>query len=292
MLLHQLNVFITVAEKKSFSRAAEAVYLSQSTISSHINNLEKHFGKKLFDRLGKEIVLTPAGEKLYPLAKEILALQVKAARVLMDTAWNMQGHLQIVASTAPAEYIAPKLIARFSQKYPDVFFTLDSLDSKQVAEKLVKGEADLGILGHQYFPDKLKFIPLTQEKLVLIAPPSFHFNGKLSIHDFTGYPFLFRKLGSGTQATVENLLHKAKVDISKLNVIGYFDSVQIVKQCVKEEMGLSIISEIAASDYVQYQLIQACELDEFTEKRTFYLAYNAARTLSPLVNEFVTTLPL
>lgn len=202
----------------------------------------------------------------------------------------MEGHLKIIASSVPAQYIAPQLLYRFSRKYLGIRFTLDSLDSRQVAEKLVKGEVDLGILGYQYFPDKLKFIPLTEEKLVLITPTSFSFNGKLSIHDITHCPFLFRTLGSGTQATVEKILRQAKIDISKLNVVGYFNNVQVIKQFVKEGMGVSIISQIAASDYVQNQLIQAYELEEFTGTRTFFLAYNTARTLSPLANEFIMTL--
>lgn len=287
MLLHQLKAFTKVAEKKSFSKAAEALYLSQSTISTHISNLEAYYEQKLFDRLGKEIVLTHSGEKLYPLAKEILTLQDKAIWNLKDNMEKIEGRLKIAASTVPAQYIAPKLLSQFSHKYPGIKFTLDLLDSIHAAEKLAKGEADLGILGYQYFPNKLHFLPIIEEKLVVITPPSFHFPNTLSINEITTYPFLFRKHGSGTQAVLENILQNSGVDLLKLNVIGYFDSVQMVKQCVKEGMGISIISEIAAADYVQQKWINAYELQELTEKRTFYLAYNKARTLSPLVKEFI-----
>lgn len=287
MLLHQLKAFTKVAEKKSFSKAAEALYLSQSTISTHISNLEAYYEQKLFDRLGKEIVLTHSGEKLYPLAKEILTLQDNAIWNLKDNMEKIEGQLKIAASTVPAQYIAPKLLSQFSHKYPGIKFTLDLLDSIHAAEKLAKGEADLGILGYQYFPNKLHFLPIIEEKLVLITPPGFHFPNTLSINEITTYPFLFRKHGSGTQAALENILQNSGVDLLKLNVIGYFDSVQMVKQCVKEGMGISIISEIAAADYVQQEWINAYELQELTEKRTFYLAYNKARTLSPLVKEFI-----
>lgn len=287
MLLHQLEAFTNVAEKKSFSKAAEALYLSQSTVSTHISNLEAYYGHKLFDRLGKEIVLTNAGEKLYPLAKEILVLQDKALWVLKDNPDKIEGQLKIAASTVPAQYIVPKLIAGFSQKYPGIKFALDLLDSIHVAEKLAKGEADIGIIGYQYLPDKLNFSPLIEEKLVVITPPHCHFPKTLSIKEIATYPFLFRKHGSGTQATLEKILQEHKVDLTKLQVIGYFDSVQVVKQCVKEGMGISIISEIAAADYVEQKWINAYELDEISEKRPFYLAYNKARILSPLVKEFL-----
>lgn len=287
MLLHQLHVFTRVAEEKNFSRAAESIYLSQSTVSTHINSLEKYFGQKLFDRLGKEVILTYSGEKLYPWAKKMLVLKEKALWDLKDCSGIIEGHIKIAASTVPAQYIVPKLVSRFSQKYPNIKFSLDSLDSKHVAEMLVKGDADLGILGNRYFSEKLNFIPIMEEKLVVITPTSFSFSKSLSVKELTAYPVLFRKSGSGTQAILEKILQKANIDIAKLNVIGYFDSVQVLKQCVKEGMGISIISEIAASDDVRHNLINAYELNEFTEKRKFYIAYNTERTISPLVKEFI-----
>jgi len=287
MLLHQLYVFTKVAEEKSFSRAAESIYLSQSTVSTHINHLEKYFGQRLFDRLGKEVVLTYSGERLYPWAKQMLVLKEKAVWDLKDFPQRMEGHLKIAASTVPAQYIAPKLISEFSEKYPSVKFSLNALDSKQVAESLLKGDVDLGILGHQYYPDKLDFIPVMEENLVLITPTSLSFSSNACIRDFVTYPFLFRKYGSGTQATIESILQKANVDLTRLNVIGYFDSVQVLIQCVKEGMGISIVSEIAAADYIHHNWIKACTLDELTEKRTFYLAYHKEKTRSPLVNAFI-----
>lgn len=287
LLLHRLYVFTKVAEEKSFSRAAESIYLSQSTVSTHINNLEEYFGQKLFDRLGKEVVLTYYGEKLYPWAREMLVLKEKALWDLKDCMGELEGHIKIAASSVPAQYIAPKIISRFSKKYNGIRISLDLLDSKHVAERLAKGDADIGILGHQYFHEKLKFIPIMEEKLVLVTPTSYHFSSTVSISEVVTYPFLFRKYGSGTQAALEKILKKAKVDINKLNVIGYFDSVQVLLQCVKEGMGISIISEIASSDYINHNLVNAYDLNEFIEKRTFYIAYNKERTQSPIVNEFI-----
>lgn len=287
MLMHQLHVFTRVVEEKSFSKAAESIYLSQSTVSTHINNLEKYLGQKLFDRLGKEVVLTYSGEKLYIWAKEILSLKEKALWDLKDCMGRIEGHLKIAASTVPAQYIVPKLISQFSEKYPGIKFTLDSLDSKHVAERLIDGEADVGILGYQYFPDRLKFIPLLEEKLVVVTPANLHFPSSITIKEFAAYPFLFRKHGSGTQASLEKILQRGNIDITKMNVIGYFDSVQVLKQCVREGLGISVISEIAAADYVQQSFINAYEINELVEKRTFYLAYNNERTISPLVKEFI-----
>ncbi|HHZ17238.1 MAG TPA: selenium metabolism-associated LysR family transcriptional regulator [Peptococcaceae bacterium] len=287
MLLHQLLAFTKVAELKSFSKAAENLYLSQSTISTHISNLEAYFEQKLFDRLGKEVVLTSAGETLYPIAKEILTLQDKAHWELKKSKNKIDGELKIAASTVPAQYIAPKILAQFAQQYPWVKVNLALNDSYHVAERLGKGDADVGILGYQYLAEKLDYLPLLEEKLVLITPPSFDLPAPVSIKEIARYPLLFRKRGSGTQATLERILLDAQIDLSQLNVIGYFDNVQVIKQCVKEGLGFSVISEVAATDYVQQKWINAYELIELSEKRTFYLAFNKSRTLSPLVQEFI-----
>ncbi len=286
MILHQLMIFTRVAEEKNFTRAAESVYLSQSTISTHISNLEKQVGHKLFDRIGKEAVMTRFGEKLYPYAKEMLALQEKALWELKEIQ-EVDAVLKIAASTVPAQYIVPELISQLSGKYHGMKFTVDSSDSRGVSEMLIKGEADIGILGNQYISDKLDYIPIYDEKLILAVPPDYDLPSTLSIKEITKFPFLFRKTGSGTQEVIAKTLHKAHLDISKLKVVGYFDSVQTIKQCIKEGLGVSIISELAVTDYVRQNLIKSIDIKEFTDKRTFYLAYNKGRTLSPLVTEFI-----
>lgn len=287
ILFHQLYVFTKVVEEKSFSKAAKSIYLSQSTVSTHISNLEKHFGQKLFDRFGKEIALSSFGEKLYPWGREILLLRERALFDLLDYNVRIEGHIKLAASTVPANYMVPRLISKFSIKYPDIRFTLDMLSSYQAAEMLAKGKADVAFLGFRHYASKLKYIPIMEEKLVIITPSNMNLAVEVSIKELIEYPFLFRKYGSGTQDVLEKMLRKANVDINKLKVIGNFDSVQVLKQCVKEGMGISIISEIAASDYVSSKFINAYELKEIPEKRTFYIAYSEEKTMSPFLDLFI-----
>lgn len=287
VLLHQLEVFFQVAEKSSFSKAAESLFLSQSTISTHISNLEKHFGQRLFDRLGKEVVLTPFGEKLYPWAMEMLVLRDKALWEMKDWTGKVDGHLSIAASTVPAQYAIPFLMAKFTKKYAGIQFVLEQSGSEKVAEKLVKGEAEIGMLGEMYYLEQLRFIPFAEEEFVLITPNDLQLKNKVSLSDLVDYPFLFRKSGSGTQANLEKMLNTTGVTLAKLNVVGHFDSLEALKHCVKEGIGISIISKIAALDYVRSNLINAYELAELPEKRILYFAYHQKRTLSPLAEAFI-----
>jgi len=287
ILLHQLEVFIQVAEKSSFSKASVNLFLSQSTVSTHISNLEKQFGQKLFDRLGKEVVLTPFGEKLYPWAKEMLVLKNKTLWEMKNWTGKIDGHITIAASTVPAQYAIPYLISKFINKYSGIQFVLEQSGSEKVAEKLVRGEAEIGMLGEQYYLEHLQFIPFAKEKFVVITPTNLQLKNKISICDLVDYPFLFRKSDSGTQANLEKMLNITGVALSKIKVVGYFDSLEALKHSVKEGIGISIISEIAAVDYVKNKLINAYELTELTEKRVFYFAHHKKRTLSPLAEAFM-----
>ncbi|RNC29383.1 MAG: HTH-type transcriptional activator CmpR [Candidatus Dichloromethanomonas elyunquensis] len=287
MLLHQLEVFTRVAERTSFSKAADSLFLSQSTVSSHISNLEKHLGQRLFDRLGKEVILTPFGQKLYPWAREILLLKDRALWEMKDWTGKIDGHLSIAASTVPAQYAIPFFISNFREKYKGIKFMLEQSGSEKVAEKLIKGEAEIGILGKQYNQEQLTYIPFAEEKFVLITPASLHLRHKPSLSDLVGYPFLFRKSDSGTQAILEQMLSISGVTLSELEVIGYFDSLESLKESVKEGIGISIISAIAAVDSIKNKMVNAYELDELPEKRMFYFAHHKKRTISPLAETFI-----
>ncbi|TBL76325.1 selenium metabolism-associated LysR family transcriptional regulator [Paenibacillus thalictri] len=287
MLLHQLEVFTHVAERCNFSKAAEALFLSQSTVSSHIKNLEAHFGQKLFDRLGKEVVLTPFGKKLYPWAREMLMLKDKVLWEIKDWTGKVDGILSIIASAVPAQYAIPFLLSQFLKKYNGVKFSLEQGGSETVAEKLLKGEAEIGLLGEQYHQDQLTFIPFVEEKLVLITPLDLELHNGISISEIVKYPFLFRKSNSGTQAHVEKMLSMAGIKLSQLQVAGYFGNMEALKASVREGIGISIISSIAVLDWVNNKYIHAYELAELPEKRMFYFAHHKQRTLSPLAEAFI-----
>lgn len=287
MLLHQLEIFKQVAEKSSFSKAAQALFLSQSTVSTHISNLEKYFGQKLFDRLGKEIVMTPFGAKLYPWALEILNLKDRALWEMKDGSQTIDGHLQIASSSVPARYILPLLLSKFLEKYNGIRFVLEQSGSESVAEKLVNGDAEIGMLGKQYNEDHLDFIPYIEEKLVLITPSHLHLSPKVSLTELKDLPFIFREPDSGTQANLVRMLTDSGFALSHLKTIGYFNNLEALKEGVKDGIGLAIISEIAASDYVNSHQINAYDVVELPEKRTIYFAHHKKRTLSPRAKAFI-----
>ena len=124
MDIHRLEVFCKLVELKSFTKAAEAVFLSQPTVSEHIRSLESELQEKLIDRLGREALPTQAGKIVYKYAQKIIQLRNEAVQAIENYKGNLAGHLYIGASTIPGTYILPEIIGLFKAQYPAIQVTL------------------------------------------------------------------------------------------------------------------------------------------------------------------------
>ena len=147
MQLKQLEVFVQVARLKSFSKAADALYLTQPTISAHISALEGELGSKLVVRSTKEIQLTATGNILYGYANQILGLCERAEQEVKTASSDIQGALSIAASTVPSQYLLPRILPHLRKRYPKVFFQVFQGDSSQVAQRIFENGAEMGIIG-------------------------------------------------------------------------------------------------------------------------------------------------
>jgi DNA-binding transcriptional LysR family regulator len=287
MDLHQLFVFTKVVEHKSFSKAAEAIFLSQSTVSSHIQALEKTMNMKLFDRIGREIILTPYGSRLYQWALKLLLLKDEAMLDLKEGMNELRGTIRIAASSVPGQFMLPKMINHFVKQYPNAVFHIEQSSSKVVMDKVLNGAVDVGLLGEKFENDKLCSIPLIKEKLVLITSNTVVINEPVTIQELLKYPFIMRNSGSGTNAILEQFLKKNNVSKEQMKIIAYTESGQNLIQFVMEDIGIAVISEIAAKEYEKKQLLRMHEIDGFEEERYFYLAYNKNKTQSMLSRLFI-----
>ena len=287
MDLHQLYVFTKVVEHKSFSKAAEEIFLSQSTVSSHIQALEKMLEVSLFDRVGRESVLTPHGERLYEWALKMLLLKDQALLDIKQGMTSIRGVIRMAVSSVPGPFLVPNMVSKFRAEYPNVTFHLNQAPSKIVAEKVLNGSVDFGILGEKYEHDKLRYIPLLKEKLVLITPTQFELSGSVTFKDMMNYPFVMRNADSGTNAILERLLKKHSISKDQLNIIAYTDCSQSLIQFVMQGIGISIISEIAAREYSKNNMVNMHNINDFNDERYFYLVYNINKTQSMISKLFI-----
>jgi DNA-binding transcriptional LysR family regulator len=288
MDLRQLEIFVKVAELKSFSKAADALFLTQPTVSEHIRTLEQELGVRLLDRLGRGAEATRAGQLLVSHATRILQLQREARQAMDQFQGKLVGELAVGASTIPGEYVLPPLLGRFKEKFPDISVTLLIGDSRQVAEWIGEGKVELGVVGGRLGHRGVEYRELMPDEMVLVvsAAHPWHGRGQVEIAELAGQPLLLRERGSGTRAALEASLSEAGLDLSSFRVVGEMGSTQAIKQAVKAGVGVSILSRRAIEDECRSGLMWALTVRGLHIPRSFYVATHRDRSRSPLADAF------
>lgn len=290
MDFRQLETFIEVANSKSFSRAAEKLYITQPTVTNHIQNLEKELGTLLINRSGKNISLTEAGSLLYKYAINIINSCEMAKFDLAVHKGRIQGHLNIFSSSVPRKYILPTIISDFSNNYPEVSFTLSQKDSKNVVNSILDGDTDFGIVGAKYPYNSLNYIDLMEDQLMLITPNTNLYSkpnySSLKLDTILKEKFIFREEGSGTRSLLENKLMSKGIDTNKLTILAYIEDTETIKELVSLGLGISFISKKAVKDDVELGKYKVYYIDKLDLNRKFYFVYHNKRQLSPLNETF------
>ncbi|MDH4333589.1 MAG: LysR family transcriptional regulator, partial [Desulfobulbaceae bacterium] len=164
MDLHRLEVFCKVVELKSFTKAAEAIFLSQPTVSEHIRSLEEMLEERLVDRLGREVLPTQAGQLLYKYARKLLRLQQETIQAMADYRGVLAGHLSLGASTIPGAYILPQRIGAFKRLHPAIQLTLSIGNSRTVADGVLAGDTEFGVVGARWSDPSLEWLEILEDE--------------------------------------------------------------------------------------------------------------------------------
>lgn len=283
----QIEAFVNVIKYKSFSKAADALFLTQPTISAHINSLEKELNVLLFNRKVKQVELTREGKKLYKYATDMINTREQAINSLRSYGNSMEGVLEIQASSIPGEYILPDLICEFSVKYPKVRYFLEQSYSKQVVDNLLRGKGEVGFVGNKR--DKsLEYTFLAADKTVIITPRTEKFcalREDVDFETFINEPFVQREPGSATLNAFESELHKMSPS-SRIKVIAKMDSMEAIKQAVAAGLGISAISEIAAEEKECQEKFCVFKPNNLHIRREFYMVCNNKISMSPIAAAF------
>ncbi|EEG78534.1 selenium metabolism-associated LysR family transcriptional regulator [Dethiobacter alkaliphilus] len=285
MEFYQLEAFVSVAAERSFSRAAEQLYLSQPTVSAHIKSLEKELGTSLFDRGKTELKLTGAGSVLYRFAREMLALRLSAVDSIRDSSEIGEEALTVAASSVPCQYLLPRAIAAFKELHNRVNIKLTQKNSKETCEDVFNYHVPVGVVGEKIKRPHLEFAPLLEDELVVAVPHKQHYSELLakesvSLNDLSGHKMLLREPGSGTRSHFESELVKANASTEMFQVT-IFDNQETIKQAVRQGLGLTVISRYVVSDYLQFGILATRSITDLNLKRSFYLVSHSKRILSP-----------
>ena len=283
MDLWQLKIFCQVVELNSFSRAAETVHLSQPTVSSHIKDLEDHFGCRLIDRLPKQAVATPAGELLYDYARKILAMGDEAEAALAEFNGTIKGRLSVGGSTIPGGYLLPRIIGEFTRRYPDVFLSLVVKDTQQIIGEILSGHLELAVVGARSADPIIRQEQLIKDELRLIVPADHRWaaNKSVSLKLLSTGSFIIRERGSGTLTSIQMSLARKGYQMDDFNIAAEMGSTEAVRQGIKNHVGISILSTLAVAEDLKAGTLKALKIEGLNLKRYFYLTHHRNRTLSP-----------
>lgn len=289
MDLRRLEVFCKVVELRSFTKAAEAVLLSQPTISEHIRTLEETLGEKLLDRMGREVFPTPAGQILYRYAQKMLRLREEAIQAIATYKGELSGQLILGASTIPGTYILPQIIGSFKSQHPSIQLMLRISSSGKIAEALLRGDLEIGVVGSQWKDRRLKAEEICSEELVLTVYPEHPWSSRneVGMEEIYGEPFIMRERDSGTRMVMSQILEAHGFDFSQLSVVAEMATTQSVVQSIKARIGISILSRQAVEEDLQRGSLVAVSLRGIRFHRPFYLIQRTNRQLSPLCEAFL-----
>lgn len=290
MNLKQLEAFVQVAEGGSFSKAAKQLFLTQPTISAHISSLEKELNARLFVRNTKEVKLSDDGKELYRYARQMIDLQNKIEE-RFETGKSESKHLiTIAASTIPAQYLLPEILMKFNERYPKEQVKLLETDSSQVVTKIIDHMVDVGFTGTVLEKKHCKYIPFYKDELVVITPNTekyqvLHQNIE-DISWISGECLIMREEGSGTRKEAGKQLRNAGINLDKLKIIASIENQETIKKSVKQGMGISIISRLAAEEETKSGDLRHF-LFQSRSGRDINLVYNKNYQISKSAERFV-----
>lgn len=291
MNLKQLEVFVAVAETKSFTRGADRTFLTQSTVSQHISALEEEVGVKLLDRTGKGALLTEAGKIFLEHASRVLAGVDEASAAMQRYKGLEQVVLRIGGSNIPGIYLLPRFLPLFQDIHPQVSVHLIQGDSRQVLDNLRDEIIEIGFLGRMFSDDAFQFSELGTDEIILVVAGGHEWSkkGTVAIEDLKKGSFVFREEGSGTQGAVSTALAAAGVDISTLTVKARVGSNEAVKQAVQHGVGAAFVSRLSIREdpYDRGEIVPV-KVMGMSISRKFYMVARSGRELSPAATAFRT----
>ncbi len=283
MDLWRLKVFRAVVEQGSFSRAARQVHLSQPTVSSHIKDMETHYGCRLLDRFEKKVVPTRPGELLYQYAGRLLSLYDETEAALTAAQGVVRGTLTVGGSTIPAGYLLPAVIGRFVRDYPEVVVSLKTGDTRQITGDVLEGGLELGVVGARSPDRRLVQSKLMDDELRVIVPQNHKWAGRryIELKNLVKEPFIIRERGSGTLMAIEEKLAETGMNSRGLNITAELGSTEAVIQGVRHGIGVSIVSRMAAREAVSAGILKTVTVRGINLTRQFYVIRRKGRTESP-----------
>lgn len=271
------HVFMEVVKQGSFSKAAELLFMSQPAISQHVKQYELELSTTLFDRSTKKLRLTAAGQIAYDYCLKMKALQEELTQALDDLTNEVKGKLTVGASYSYGEYILPKVIAQFLQKYPQVEPQIEIHNTSEIAEKVLNQQIHVGLVEGKVNHPQIERIRFAQDQMVLVAnEPLQTLQGNET--------WIIREQGSGTRAAVERFWHAQSIQPKRIQQYG---STQLIKGAVMAGIGVSLLSKWTVEQEIAQQQLFVIDAPRLTWHRDFYCIQLKEQVKPKVVKTFI-----
>lgn len=289
---HQLHIFFTVAEKGSFSAAAQSLHMTQPAVTMQIQSLEEYFGTKLFHRSTKKVELSDAGKTLLPYARKSIELIKDTDTAMSKFTHMLEDRLHLGASLTFGEYILPRILGPFSKEYPNIHVSMKVINTSQIVEDLLSHNLTFGLVEAPVNHPDMRSEAVLADELMLILPdghPLLKWE-EVPLDEALKYPYILRERGSGTRQVMEEQLQSQGISSGRMNIVMELGSTGAVKSAVESELGLSILSPTSVKHEVKLGVLHTRRLAGIRFTRQFYSIYLSSTILPISAVTFMTFL--
>jgi len=285
----QLAAFCAVVERRSFSRAAEQLGVTQPAVSLQIRSLEKRLGRQLLDRSGRRVEPTEAGQRLYRSAQRLLAQEEQLLAELGEEAdGDIGGRLEIGASTGPGGTVLPLVLGEFQRRHPAVTVALSVSDTQHVIEQVARRELELGVVGAQRRHRGVVFEPFFRDEVVLAVPRGHRFADRtVSIDELREEPVVLMQEGAGVRQVIEDELRAVGVRLRDLDVRLELGLQESARSAAIAGYGLTFISRAAIDADVAAGVLAIARVEGLDPVREILLVRSTGRAETHVAQEFV-----
>src|SRR5215217_3385330 len=286
MDVRDLQVFLSVSKHLNYTRAGEEINLSQPSVSVRIHQLESELRVKLFEQLGKKVVLTDAGQLLVPYANRVIAAVDDAHHVIDELQGLERGSLRIGASTTPGMYLVPQVVARFKRSHPKIDIHLRIKDTREVEDGVLNNEFDFGFVGGHLAAAEVSAHAWLTDELLLVVSPDHRLRNKKTVRkqDLEGESFIVRESGSATRATIVAQLQQANFE---LETVIEMENPESIKKAVQSGLGIAFISKFAIATELRAKTLTAIRVRDLTINRELKIVHRKDKHLSRAAVAFI-----
>ena len=268
----RLKVFYTVARRLNFTKAAAELFITQPAVTKHIHEIEAYYKTQLFERNGTRIKLTPAGAVLLEHTEQLFTIYRNIEFDLAAMNEHVQGTIRIGASTTVAQYVLPKYLASFKQKFPDINIALTASNTEHIENALTESKIDFGIIEGQSKRPQLKYTSFLKDEMVLCTRTGNPAIKKqtISLSALTELPLLMREQGSGSQEVIAAALKKAGIKVSQLNIEMVLESTESMKSYLGSSDSFAFLSVHSILKELKSNELTIIDIKELAIERYFY----------------------